>query len=274
MPQPPHPVRAVSRMANSVPLPATPSAPSPRAARLQGLHASLLLVLFFAVWTAFHGDLWLADRLYALEGHAWSLRHAWLTQHLIHQLGRELSIAAWLVVLAAWLVARFRRSAQHLRRPLLYLLVAVAASTLLVSLAKSWSNVDCPWDLVRYGGTRAYFGLFEAKSAGLARGMCFPAGHASGGYAWLALYFFFAMVRPQWRWWGLAVGLGVGLLFGIAQQLRGAHFLSHDIAAAAICWTCAVVTFRLLCVRTSPTAPSAVPSERSVRGPISTLPSP
>ncbi|WP_460712534.1 phosphatase PAP2 family protein [Lysobacter terrae] len=260
-------------MAKSVPVPAIPRVPSSlRAARFQGLQATALLLLFFVVWTALHGDLWLADRLYALEGHAWSLRHAWLTQNVIHQFGRDLSIGAWLTVLAAWLVARFRRSAQSLRRPLLYLLVAVAASTLLVSWVKSWSNVDCPWDLARYGGTRVYFGLFEAKSAGLARGMCFPAGHASGGYAWLALYFFLAMVRPQWRWWGLAVGLGVGLLFGIAQQLRGAHFLSHDIAAAAICWTCAVVTFRLLGVRTSLSSASA--ASPSLGGAISTSPSP
>jgi membrane-associated PAP2 superfamily phosphatase len=25
-------------------------------------------------------------------------------------------------------------------------------------------------------------------------------------------------------------------VFGIGQQLRGAHFLSHDVATALICW--------------------------------------
>ena len=250
-----------------------------RVVRLQGLHASLLLVAFFIGWTTLHGDLWLGDKLYALEGQSWSLRHAWFTQNVVHQLGREISIAAWLIVLAAWLVARFRSSAQHLRRPLLYLLVAVALSTLLVSWTKSWSNVDCPWDLARYGGTRTYFGLFEAKSAGLARGVCFPAGHASGGYAWMALYFFLWMVRPQWRWWGLAVGVGAGLLFGVAQQLRGAHFLSHDIAAAAICWTSTVITYRLLGARVAqpaqvPPAPTAAPQPSLPSVPSTTLPSP
>ena len=249
-------------------------------ARLHGLHASALLLLLFTAWTAVHGDLWLADRLYAMEGHAWSLRHTWLTQHVIHQFGREASIAAWLIVLAAWLVARFRRSAQHLRRPLLYLLVAVAMSTLLVSWTKSWSNVDCPWDLARYGGTRVYFGLFDAKSAGLARGMCFPAGHASGGYAWVSLFFFFGMVRPRLRWWGLAIGLGAGLLFGISQQLRGAHFLSHDLAAVTICWTTAVLAYQLLAARATlpsptPTASAAESLPASLpRAPSTTLPSP
>jgi membrane-associated PAP2 superfamily phosphatase len=86
---------------------------------------------------------------------------------------------------------------------------------------------------------------------------CFPAGHASGGYAWLALYFFLLAVKPQWRGWGLAVGLGAGLVFGISQQLRGAHFISHDLAAIAICWTCAVVLHRVFW------RPESLPSQRS-----------
>ena len=72
------------------------------------------------------------------------------------------------------------------------------------------------------------------------RAACFPAGHASAGYAWMALYFFFLATRPQWRWLGLAVGIVLGLLFGVVQQLRGAHFLSHDLWTAVICWSCAL----------------------------------
>ncbi|HEY1140307.1 MAG TPA: phosphatase PAP2 family protein [Lysobacter sp.] len=194
----------------------------------------------FFVATVLHGDLWLADRLYAFEGGTWALHHSWVTEHLIHHLGREASTAAWLAAFAAWLVACSRSGWTHLRLPLLYLLVATALSTLLVSWMKTWSNVDCPWDVARYGGAHAYVGLFQWRPAGMGQGQCFPAGHASGGYAWLALYFFLMAVKPRLRWLGLAAGLCAGLLFGISQQLRGAHFLSHDLATLAICWTCAV----------------------------------
>lgn len=204
----------------------------------------LLLTGLFAIANLWQVDLWLADRLYAWEGHAWTLRHGWTTQHLIHLAGRHLSTAVWLSVFAAWLVARGRPGWGQWRRPLLYLLTTTALSTLLVIALKHWSNVDCPWDLTRYGGVRPYIGLFELRPPGLERGLCFPAGHASGGYAWLASYFCLAEVRPRWRWTGLAVALGSGLLFGIAQQLRGAHFLSHDLATLAICWTCAVAMHR------------------------------
>ena len=35
---------------------------------------------------------------------------------------------------------------------------------------------------------------------------------------------------------GLALGIIVGLLFGLAQQSRGAHFLSHDLWSGMIAW--------------------------------------
>lgn len=200
----------------------------------------LMLAVVFCAWTIAHGDLWLADRLYAWEGNAWTLRHARVTQQLIHLLGRDSSAMAWLAVFGAWLVAWRRAGLAALRKPLLYLLAATALSSLLVAWIKSWSDIDCPWDLARYGGTRPFVDLFEPRPAGLGRGVCFPAGHASAGYAWLALYFFLQVVKPQLRWLGLGVGIGAGLLFGISQQLRGAHFLSHDIATAAICWACAM----------------------------------
>jgi membrane-associated PAP2 superfamily phosphatase len=35
----------------------------------------------------------------------------------------------------------------------------------------------------------------------------------------------------------------LGLLFGFSQQLRGAHFLSHDLWTLAICWGTALGLF-------------------------------
>ena len=87
------------------------------------------------------------------------------------------------------------------------------------------------------GGLRDYVGLFATRPHGMPRGVCFPAGHSSAGFAWVSLYFFALPVRPAWRWRGLAVGLVAGCVFGAAQQLRGAHFLSHDLWTLATCWT-------------------------------------
>lgn len=186
-----------------------------------------------------------ANWLYALEGHRWALKSAFLTETLVHRGGRSLSTLAWLGVVAMWVMAWRRPAYQHLRRPLGILAISVLLGTLAVAWVKSWSDMDCPWDLLQYGGHRPFVGLFEPRPAALGHNRCFPAGHASAGYAWVALYFFFASARPGWRWLGLALGVVMGLVFGLSQQLRGAHFASHDVWAALLCWTSAVVVWRL-----------------------------
>ncbi|HBK47551.1 MAG TPA: hypothetical protein DDZ67_14180 [Xanthomonadaceae bacterium] len=184
-------------------------------------------------------DQQLADLLYRLQGGHWLLRDSWATQVLVHRDGRLLSTGAALATLllagVPWRAARWRR----LRRPAAYLALSVALSTGTVSLLKKWTRVDCPWDLARYGGDRALFGLFQSRH-GIEASGCFPAGHASAGYAWVALYFVALAWRPAWRWPALAIGLGAGLVFGFSQQLRGAHFLSHDLWSLATCWSVAL----------------------------------
>jgi membrane-associated PAP2 superfamily phosphatase len=207
------------------------------------------LLMATLVLMVLHGDQWLADHLYAMEGHRWALQHAYLTQDLLHAGGRQASKDAWFALLPALAITSFVPGMREWRRPLVYLLVASLLSTALVGLLKRWTGMDCPWDLLRYGGDKAYYGLFVQRPSGAGSGTCFPAGHASAGYAWIALYFFFLAVRPAMRWWGLGFALSAGLVFGITQQLRGAHFLSHDVWALMVCWLTALLLYRLMLVR-------------------------
>lgn len=193
------------------------------------------------------GDFWVADHLYRLQGSRWALRDAWLTSNLLHRGGKNLSTFLAIAVAAtciwAWRKKRSNKCAAYLRWPLLYLFCAYLIGALTVSALKSFTNMDCPWNLVRYGGARVFVGLFETRPLGMPRGVCFPAGHASAGYAWVSLYFFTLMVRPAWRWMALAASLMIGAIFGWTQQVRGAHFLSHDLWTLLICWVVALGLF-------------------------------
>lgn len=200
---------------------------------------SLLLIVL-------QGDLWLADRVYAMEGHAWSLQNGYITQNLLHAAGRQASKDLWFALALMVAASLLLRQWKQWRRPLVYLLLATALSTAAVGLLKRWTHMDCPWDLLRYGGDRDYYALFMHRPSILGPAKCFPAGHASAGYAWIALYFFFLGTRPRWRWWGLGFALGLGVVFGVAQQLRGAHFLSHDVWTLMICWLIALGLYALM----------------------------
>lgn len=223
-------------------------------------HAVLPVVLggaLFLLLMQAGGDAWVADHLFRLEGGQWALKDAWFTRTLVHRGGKWLSTGAALLALVACAWHWHRGSARTLRWTLLYVVAAVALGTGLVSLLKTLLPMDCPWDLLRYGGHTPYIGLFTPRPADLPVRACFPAGHASAGYAWVCLYFAALLWRPAWRWAGLWIGLGAGLVYGIGQQVRGAHFLSHDVATALLCWLLSLGLFLLARRRLARPAPEA-----------------
>lgn len=220
---------------------ARPVLPALTGSRLGFAGRNLLIPFVLAVvgsllLMAGNGDQWMADQLYRWQGSQWAFKDAWWTSHLIHKGGRNLTWFVALLVILALIRSSLDMRWRPLRRPLAYLLLSVGLSTGIIALLKSWTHMDCPWDLERYGGLRPFIGLFEQRPVALGHAACFPAGHAGSGYAWVALFFFMSLVRPQWRWPALFVALLVGTLFGIAQQLRGAHFLSHDLWSLTISW--------------------------------------
>ena len=231
-------------------------APLGVAPRIRPAHVILQVSTAIAVvlWLEIMGgNRLIADYLYAWEGSQWLLKDHFVTSTLIHLGGKYLSMVMWLATFASWWYARGRPALAAWRRPLFYLWLATLSATLLVSALQSLTAIDCPWDMQGYGGPRPYFGLFDARPPGLRDSGCFPSGHASAGYAWTALYFFLACVAPAWRRTGLLVGLGLGLVFGVSQQLRGAHFASHDVATLLVCWLTAMTLHLVLRPRTSPT---------------------
>lgn len=178
----------------------------------------------------------LATWLFTLQGGQWQWKDAWLAEQVIHRGGRSASIIAGLTVLIAALASRWRSRWLPLHRPLLRLFTSIAVATVVVSLCKRISGMDCPWDLVVYGGSHEFYGVFDPRPAGFVASGCFPAGHSSAGFAWIAMYFLLMDVAPRYRWMGLLSGLVPGIVFGFTQQVRGAHFLSHDLWTLAICW--------------------------------------
>lgn len=188
-------------------------------------------------------DLALADWIYHASGDTWALRDHWLVRGLLHEGGRTLVAVMLVLLLAAFAASCCHGRLRSWRRGLGYVLVSALLAGLAVNLLKRVTHMDCPWDLLRYGGEYPYTGLFEAHPGTFRHGACFPAGHASAGYSWLGLWLLARDKLPKWRWSVLGAVLLLGAVFGIAQQLRGAHFLSHDLWTLAICWTVAVLVY-------------------------------
>lgn len=192
-----------------------------------------------------HLDQKTADLIFRLEGYAWSLRDAPITQLWLHDRIKLVLVGVFIALVCFAIAAPFVERLRRFARGLAYLVTAMLVAALTVSSIKHFSGIYCPWDVSRYGGSHAaaiFRGIWPVGEGG---GRCFPAGHATVGYAWLALYFFCDAWFPAIRWRALAFGLGAGIVLGLAQELRGAHFLSHDLWSLGICWFTAVLMARV-----------------------------
>ena len=183
-------------------------------------------------------DLAIAQAVFFDAEHGqWIGGHSWAVNELLHTGGRWAIRGLVAVTLAAWIASYIDRDLRSLRRPAAFMTIATVLSVGAVGLLKTLLNVDCPWDLAPFGGHFPYVPLFADRPDALRMGRCFPAAHASSGYALLALYFTFRERYAALAKLGLGLGLITGLTFGLAQQARGAHFVSHDLWSAFIVWT-------------------------------------
>lgn len=199
---------------------------------------TIALLLLALAWDASGLDLPLARLAGSASGFPW--RDHWLLAGVLHEGGRRV---AWLLALALclsvwWPVGPLERTSQGER---LQLAVSILLGALGVSLLKWGSQTSCPWDLAEFGGLAHYASHWTLRPDGGA-GHCFPAGHAASGFSFVGGYFAFnASYQRLARQW-LAAALAAGVVLGLTQQWRGAHFMSHTLWSAAVCWAiaCAV----------------------------------
>jgi len=151
-------------------------------------------------------------------------------------------VALVLCVGVSWPFGWFRQlsSSQRLQWAVTTLLALLA-----VNVVKALTGISCPWDEAQFGGVARHAShwaqIFQPDGGS---GRCFPAGHASAGFAFLGGWFVFRGVDTRIARIWLVGAIAAGLVFGIAQQLRGAHFMSHTLWTAWLCWAVALATDR------------------------------
>ena len=208
-------------------------------------------LLLVGIFEYSNTDLMVADWLYQVEGGHWTLRHNFIFSTILHDDAKLTMKVVLLIIIGLAVASHWIPRLTPYQRALWYTVLAISISTIMINIGKRITHVDCPWDLIRYGGAKPYIRLLQ-PAKNLNYGQCFPAGHASVGYAFFALYFFFLHTKPNWRFYGLGIGLITGLLFGVAQQLRGAHFLSHDLWTLAFCWFNSLAWYKITLKNRSP----------------------
>jgi membrane-associated PAP2 superfamily phosphatase len=199
-------------------------------------------------------DVWLLQPFFDEHAQGFPLKTDGFLESVMHKGLRNLMIVVSFMILIFWIlglkVGNFVIKTQSdihwskvYHRQFLWIFVAMVISTSVISLLKHWSIHSCPWSLLAYGGTQPWIPLFGTLSAGATPGHCFPGGHASGGFALIAIYFGFRDTLQKLAKIGLILGLVLGFSMGWGQMMRGAHFMSHNLWTAWIVWMLLLVQY-------------------------------
>ncbi len=195
----------------------------------------MLLVLTMA-WDAVGFDLQVMSWLGGPEGFAW--RDHWWLSNVMHTGAKQLAVLLYLAVLAMTLWPRgiWRQLTRSQR---LEIAVGITLSLVVVTAIKRISLTSCPWDLQAFGGVAHYVSHWSWGEADGGGGSCFPGGHASSAFAFIALSLpWLTSTQTEEQRWGrtmTALIVLAGLVLGLAQTLRGAHYPSHTAWTALFC---------------------------------------
>ncbi len=152
--------------------------------------------------------------------------------------------AVWFIAVAACALSRRVPALRPERRALVLLALALTLAPSGVTLAKATSARHCPWDMAEFGGDLPHTPLLEPPPRSARPGRCFPAGHASTGFALMAFYFAaYAAGRRRMARRLLALGVCAGIVLGTGRVMQGAHFPSHVVGSGLLCWTIMVVLY-------------------------------
>lgn len=221
--------------------------------RLDALATALALGALLC-WDASGLDLTAARLFGSAQG--FGLRDSWWTATLLHEGGR---LAAWVslaaVALSLWWLPTPDQPARALRaRWIAMMLLCILA----VPALKRISPTSCPWDLAEFGGVATYVSHWRLGVADGGSGRCFPSGHAVAAFGFFGMYFLWrphSAVRAR-AWLGAV--LLAGLVFGTAQLVRGAHYPSHTLWSAWLCWTLCLGASRLPWLQSVSAKPSTI----------------
>jgi len=184
-------------------------------------------------------DVWLQEALYDESARSWLWSGADELARFVFYDGPKGLLILFAVCLALALVFIRRLPAlapyrSGMRIVLLSLLLVPAG----VAGLKQTNSVGCPRDLALFGGEAAHAGLLAAflpdSPQPLTQRPCFPAAHASGGFALLSLFFLFKERRNRVR--ALYLALAAGWAMGGYKMMIGDHFLSHTIVSMLLAW--------------------------------------
>ena len=202
------------------------------------LITAILLISVIAIFQFTDLDIFIQSFFYNFDTKNWLIdKDEPILKFFFYDGIKNLLILFAVNILIFLIFLRKKELIQEYKKGLIIVLLSAIFVPVIIGSLKAISNTPCPCNIVNFNGTYPDTKVFDSYPKDFiqtSKAKCWPAGHASGGFALMALFFLFKTPKNQKR--ALVVALVIAWSMGLYKMLLGDHFLSHTIITMIMAW--------------------------------------
>jgi membrane-associated PAP2 superfamily phosphatase len=206
-----------------------------------------LLIAVVALFQFSDLDIFVQNFFYNFDSKSWLInKDEPILKFFLYDGMKIFLILIGVAILFSLIFLRKKKVIQEYKKGLIIVLLSAIFVPLMIGSLKAISNTPCPCNIVNFNGVYPDIKVFDSYPKDFvqpSKAKCWPAGHASGGFALMAFFFLFKTQLNKKR--ALAVALVVGWSMGSYKMLLGDHFLSHTIITMIMAWLIILIIVKL-----------------------------
>jgi len=207
----------------------------------------MLLIAVIALFQFSDLDIFIQNFFYNFELKVWLIdKDEPILKFFLYDGMKIFLILIAVAILFSLVFLRKKRLIQEYKKGLIIVLLSAIFVPLMIGSLKAISNTPCPCNIVNFNGVYPDIKVFDSYPKDFiqpSKAKCWPAGHASGGFALMALFFLFKTPKNQKK--ALIGALIVGWSMGSYKMLLGDHFLSHTLITMIMAWLIILIIVKL-----------------------------
>jgi membrane-associated PAP2 superfamily phosphatase len=208
---------------------------------------AILLIAVIALFQFTQLDIFVQNFFYNFESKVWLIdKNEPILKFFLYDGMKIFLILIAVTILFSLVFLRKNKLIQEYKKGLIIVLLSAIFVPLMIGSLKAISNTPCPCNIVNFDGIYPDIKVFDSYPKDFvqpSKAKCWPAGHASGGFALMALFFLFKTQINQKR--ALILALLTGWSMGTYKMLLGDHFLSHTIITMMMAWLIILIIVKL-----------------------------
>ena len=208
----------------------------------------VLLVVTILFFEYSNVDIWVENLFYNSTTHTWLIdRDNKILKVIFYNGIKKLLIAIAVMMLFALIVFRNSKIIKEYKKGLVIVVLSAIFVPVMVGGLKAVTNTPCPKNTDIYGGSYPEVKVLDSYPKNFHQKgniKCWPAGHASGGFALLSLFFLFKSRKNKKR--AIVLAMVVGWSMGLYKMMIGDHYLSHTIVTMLLAWLIVIIIAKTL----------------------------